>query len=67
MSLVVYRFYHHPLQNKNGNYLSVLFMANDLPLKDAPGNEQVLNTLLLNVCVDRGWQEWMLKDVPAAS
>lgn len=42
-------------------------MATDLPLRDAPGNEQVLNTLLLNVCVDRGQQEWMLKDVPAAS
>ena len=42
-------------------------MATDLPLRDAPGSEQVLNTLLLNVCVDRGRQEWMLKDVPAAS
>ena len=65
MSLVVYRFYHHPLQNKNGDYLSVLFMAT--PLRDAPSNERVLNTLLLKVCVDRGWQEWMLKDVPAVS
>ena len=66
-SLVVYRFHRHPLRNKNGNYLSVLFMATDLPLRDAPGSEQVLNTLLLNVCVDRGRQEWMLKDVPAVS
>ena len=55
------------LRNKNGNYLSVLFTATDLPLRDAPSNEQVLHTFLLNVCVDRGWQEWMLEDVPVAS
>ena len=67
MSLVVYCFSRLPLQNKNGNNLSLLFMATYAPLRTAPGSEQALDTLLLNVCADRGRQEWTLKDAPATS
>lgn len=65
-SLVVHFFSRLPLRNKNGKNVSLLFTAICPQPRTAPGNEWVLNALLLNEHMERPMQEWMPEDSPAA-